>query len=463
MTGPAGLLAELRRIHLFDGVSDAQLEVLIGDATEVVLEPGEVLFREGELADLWWVLLEGAIDLVRHVGREDVVVRTMDTPGMWAGGFRAWDEHGFYLATGRAVRGRVLRVPAARLQARAQEWFPFAVHLIEGLYNTARSIESTVRQRESLVTLGTLAAGLAHELNNPAAAAARSARALEEESGRVMASLAELAGSEISAEQYLALDRLRREVAAREPLQDPLALADAEDRIGTWFARHGAPDQWSQAAVLAAAGADVEWCGRLVDVLGETDPRPGIAWVASVLSVTQLLTEVQEATRRVSELVAAVKTYSQVDRDSRQRVDVTQGLESSLVMLGHKLRQGVTVERDYVADLPEIEAQPGELNQVWTNLIDNAVDAMGGAGVLRVRTRFDAESVVVEVSDTGSGMSPAVIARAFDPFFTTKPVGQGTGLGLDISRRIVVERHAGEITVDSDPSGTTFRIRLPRS
>ena len=182
---------------------------------------------------------------------------------------------------------------------------------------------------------------------------------------------------------------------------------------------------------------------------------------ASTIRATTLLSEVRESTRRVSELVAAIKSYSQMDRGSLQSVDVRQGLESTLVMLAPKLRGGVVVERDLADDLPHIDAYEGELNQVWTNLIDNAVDAMDGEGTLRVSTLHDGDAIVVEVADTGEGMPPEVIERAFEAFYTTKPVGKGTGLGLDIARRIVVDRHGGVIEVDSEPGRTVLRVRLP--
>jgi hypothetical protein len=204
---------ELRPLSIFDGLTDDQLAELVEGGTEVRIEPGVELFREGEHADFWWVLVEGAIDLIRRVGREDTVVARMDVPGRWAGGFRAWDEHGVYLATGRGVTaGRVLRVPAEVLRERSNAWFPFGGHLIQGLYYTARSIESTARQRESLVTLGTLAAGLAHEINNPASAATRAVDALATACATLVTSVGRLANDEISAEQFAALDALRREV-----------------------------------------------------------------------------------------------------------------------------------------------------------------------------------------------------------------------------------------------------------
>ena len=453
---------ELRALSLFDGLTDDQLAELFDGSTEVRIEPGAGLFREGEHADYWWLLLDGAIDLVRRTGREDTVVGRMDVPGRWAGGFRAWDEHGVYLATGRgAVGGRVLRVPAEVLRERFSAWFPFGRHLIEGLYRTARSIESTARQRESLITLGKLAAGLAHEINNPAAAVARSVDALEAACQTLLSSLTRLAQDEISARQFTAIDALRREIEPSAAAQDPLALADLEDALSSWLTGHGVAGDQMIAPPLAAAGADVAWCERAAAVLDGPALEPGLEWVASTLSAAALLAEMKDSSRRISELVSAVRSYSQMDRASMQRIDVTDGLESTLVMLGHKLRDGVTVERDYAGGLPRIEAHAGELNQVWTNIIDNAVDAMNGAGTLRLVTRADGDGVVIEIGDTGPGMTPEAAARAFEAFYTTKDVGKGTGLGLDIARRIVVERHGGTIAIDSRPGATVLRVRIP--
>ena len=344
---------------------------------------------------------------------------------------------------------------------RSDAWFPFGGHLIQGLYRTARSIESTARQRESLVTLGTLAAGLAHELNNPASAATRAVDALQTASEALVAAMGRLAGEELPAGRLAALDALRHELAPRPPDPDPLARADREQALASWLTRHGVERAWTIAPPLAAAGADPAWCERAAAVLEGPALQPGLEWVASTFSVATLLDEVTESTRRISELVAAVRSYSQLDRASLQRVDVTEGLDSTLVMLGHKLRDGVTVVREYGAGVPQIEAYAGELNRVWTNLIDNAVDAMEGMGTLRVATRADGDGVVVEIADTGPGMPPEVAARAFEAFYTTNDVGKGTGLGLDIARRIVEDRHGGTITIDSHPGATALRVRLP--
>ncbi len=454
---------ELRDIELFTGLTDDQLAELATGGDEVPFEPGDVLFTEGEHADEWWMLLEGSLDLVRKVGREDVVVARMDVPGRWAGGFRAWDDNGIYLATGRgATPGRVLRLDAPRLRELVNHWFPLAGHLIGGLHHTARSIESTVRQRDALVTLGTLAAGLAHEINNPAAAASRTVDELGQCCTALLEALTRLARDDITAAQFTALDGLRRETTEPGPM-DSLALADRESDLAGWLERHRVADPWGLATQLAAGGIDDAWCERAHEALGDRSLTPGLEWVSATIASKTLLGDLKDAVHRISDLVAAVRSYSQLDRASRQRTDVRDGLESTLTMLGHKLKGGVTVVREY-ADLPPIDAYAGELNQVWTNVIDNAVDAMDGAGTLTVRTRVEGDRVVVEIADTGSGMPPEVIARAFEPFFTTKDVGKGTGLGLDIARRIVVERHAGLIDIDSpgpEGKGTVIRVSLP--
>jgi signal transduction histidine kinase len=453
---------ELKHLSIFEKISDERLEQLLEVGRTIEIEPGLQLFTEGDPADHWWVLVDGAVDLFRTVGREEARVGQM-LPGRWAGGFRAWDDDGVYLATGRGVDfGRLLQVPAADLRDLIEQWLPLAVHLVRGVFGTARTIEATVRQREALVTLGTLSAGLAHELNNPASAAVRTVGTMGTTLDGLLGSLGQLAQGAITAEQFLALERLREKLQPPDVTRSPMQIADAEEALGEWLEDHDLDDPWPLAATLAGAGVPLGWCEQAADLLPGRALEAGLSWVAGTLSVTAQLGELREATGRVSELVSAVRSYTQMDRAALQPVDVAEGITSTLVMLQHKLKDGVQVVRDLDPELPRIDAYAGELNQVWTNLIDNAVDAMEGSGTLRVTTRAEDDAVVVEIADTGPGLSEEAAARAFDAFFTTKDVGKGTGLGLDIARRVVVERHEGTIDLVREGDETVARIRLPR-
>ena len=455
--------AELRSLFLFEGLTDEQFSALTSQGEEVTFAPGQVLFEQGAVADSWWVLLEGRVELFRRAEREETIVATMEKPGVWAGGMSAWSEGAGYMGSARGTsHGRVFRLPANALGEFVRGWFPLGGHLITAFFQTVRNMEVAWRQRAGLVALGTLAAGLAHEINNPAAAATHSAAALQESTDALLAALVAMAEQSLSAEQFVALDQLRREIEPPPAPLDSMALVDREEELLAWLDRHGVDDGWRLAPVFAAAGVDVRWFERAAELLNGPQLSPGLHWAANTLTTAALLSDVASSTRRVSALVEGVKSYTQMDRASLQQIDVTDGIESTLSVLAHKLGDGINVVRDYADDLPLIDAHPMELNQVWTNLIANAVDAMEGEGTLRLATRADGDSVVVEVEDTGAGMPDDVKARVFEPFFTTKEVGHGIGLGLDISRRIVVDRHRGDITIESAPGRTIFSVRLPR-
>ena len=460
------LAEELRATFLTGGLTDDQLAELIAVGTTVAFEPDDELFHEGEPADYLWILLEGSIGLYRLAISETSHLMTMTTPGQWAGGLRAWGDasaaSGYRASGAGASAGRVFRVPSEDLGRLVEQWFPFGKHMINGVYQTIRNIDAMARQRESLVALGTLAAGLAHEINNPAAAALRAVEGLRDTCDAMMSSLQQLAERSISAEQYVELDRLRRELAERTVADDDGALArmDREEAVGGWLNDHHVDNPWIIAPLLASAGADQEWLDEFGAAVGPDALSVAMRWASTTINANALLGELADSTNRISNLVGAVRSYSQLDRAEVHAVDVHEGIDSTLAMLAPKLGD-VTVEREFADDVSPIEAYGAELNQVWTNLIDNAIDAMDGTGTLRLVTRRDGDVVIVEVTDSGTGMSADVQARIFEPFFTTKDVGKGTGLGLDISRRIVVERHHGDITYDSRPGATTAIVRIP--
>lgn len=456
---------DLREAFLTSALSEEQRAELIAASEELVFSPNDELFHEGRLADHLWILLSGQIELTRRIANQTIVLTTMTTPGQWAGGLSAWggaDESAGYRASGRALTDvRCLVVPSDELGALVETWSPFGKHMITGVYQTVRSIDATARQRESLVALGTLAAGLAHEINNPASASLRSVEALRRTCDYMLSSLVALAETELGAGGFLALDRLRVELQQREVADDgAMATADREERIGTWIEDHGISLAWQIAPVLGRTGVDRVWLEELETVVGSVALDPALRWVSSTIGAAALLSELTEATTRIAHLVEDVKTYSQMDRAELQQIDLRTGIESTLAMLAPKLN-GVEVIRAFDTDVPDIEVYAAELNQVWTNLVDNAIDAMAGRGTLRLATSLDGQHVVVEITDSGSGIDPTVLPHVFEPFFTTKDVGKGTGLGLDISRRIIVDRHRGEIEFASTPGSTTARVRLP--
>ena len=453
---------DLRAAVLTAELDDEQRAQLIEAGHEIHFAVDEDIFTEGVRADHLWILLDGKVELSRRVGNRTMVVATMSTPGQWAGGLAAWgDGDGVYRASGRGVTpGRFLAVPAESLGSMVGAWSPFAKHMINGVYQTIRSIDAAARERESLVALGTLAAGLAHEINNPASASMRAVEGLRHASEYMIASLVGLAEQDIEAAQFLQLDRIRAELQGRgESDEGAIERADREEFIGSWLEDHDVGIAWLLAPLLAARGVDRAWLEELESVVGPDALMPAARWITSTVGMWSLLSELDDATSRISHLVEDVKTYSAMDRAALGRTDIKGGIDSTLTMLSSKMAN-IEVIRAHDSDLPEIDVYAAELNQVWTNLIDNAIDAMDGRGTLRVATRRDGTDLVVEITDSGPGIDQAVLHRVFEPFFTTKDVGKGTGLGLDISRRIV-ERHDGVIEFDSHPGSTTARVRLP--
>jgi signal transduction histidine kinase len=462
------LSEELAQTFLFEHLSEEQVTELVAAGETVWFEPNEILIGEGMPAESLWVLLEGEIELSRYVGGQKVTLVTTSRAGIYAGGFRAYGKGAgaAYRATIRAVqRSRMFRLPAEDLARLLTAWFPMGKHLLDGLLQTVEWIDSIVRQRESLAVLGNMAAAMAHELNNPAAAAARTGEQLRSTLAALQEAQRDLVGSGLAPDSILSVFDLRTNILQEtrpSPILGPLETADREDEISDWLSGEGVSGAWKWAPVLVASGLDLP---RLQRAFGDVDARalgPAVRLLGASLTTSSLLDGLADATTRISELVAAVKDYTHMDRALVQEIDVRQGLESTLVMLGHKLPTGVVVERMYDRATPRVEGYGSELNQVWLNLLDNAIDAVGDVGRIWIRTGQEADGgALIEIGNTGPGVPAELQARVFEPYFTTKEKGKGTGLGLDIVRRIVIERHGGTVSIESVPGDTRFSVRLP--
>ncbi len=460
---------ELRTLFLFERLDDGKLDWLAEHGRVETRPAGSVVYAEGEPATCFFVLLDGTVRMVRNVGGDDVEVSRTSQRGVYAGATQAYmsaeNVPATYLNSLHALTdSRFYVLPADDFAAAVRDWFPMALHLLEGLFIGVRSVQTIVGERERLLALGSLSAGLTHELNNPAAAAARATAALRERVAGMRHKLAMLAGGGIDTTALPGLVLLQEaavERVAKAPQLGPVETGDREDEMSEWLAKHRVRGGWDVAPTLVAAGLDVAWLDEAVGTIPDSGLESAVRWLAYTVETEMLMTEIEDATGRISTLVTAAKQYSQMGRAPYQVADVHELLDSTLVMLGRKIGDRVKVVKEYDRSLPPIPAYPAALNQVWTNLIDNALAAMGGAGTLTVRTARDADRLLVEIADTGPGVPEAIRSRIFEPFFTTKPVGEGTGLGLDISWRIVVHKHHGDLRVESVPGDTRFQVRLP--
>jgi signal transduction histidine kinase len=414
------------------------------------------------------VLIEGTVVLSRKVGEDDVEISRTSQRGVYAGSFQAYLGDRVPQVYPNSLRvtepSRFYVLGAACFAQIMNEWFPMAVHLLEGLFFGGQRTREAVGQRERLLALGSLTAGLTHELNNPAAAAVRATASLRERVSGMRGKLRMMAGGKFeraSLESIIDLQTRAVEKVSKAPKLSPLETSDAEDELSDWLEDHGCHDGWQIAPTFVQAGLDAQWLDEVRDTVGDGMLEPALRWLNYTIETELLMNEIEDATTRVSTLVGAAKQYSQLDRAPFQVIDVHDLLDSTLLMMGAKIGTGVHVVKDYDRSLPPIPAYAAELNQVWTNLIENAVQAMGGSGTLTIRTARDEGNVLVEVGDNGPGIPDDVKDRIFEPFFTTKPVGEGTGLGLDIAWRIVVKKHHGDLRVESRPGDTRFQVRLP--
>ena len=462
--------AELRTLFLFEKLTDEQLDWIAAHGCTMHMPAGGVVIREGDPAEQFFVLLSGTIALSRRIGQDDVQTTRTEQRGVYMGATQSYlRDDGVprrYMATMRALDDSDFFVlSAADFSHLMREWFPMAIHLLEGLTLGMRTTAAAISERQRLQALGALSAGLMHELNNPAAAASRATGALRQRVAGMRHKLGMLAAGKVPAERLDALVELQEEVierAAKAPELTAMQAADREDELGDWMEQRNVTSGWDLAPVFAQGGLDVDCLDEIEAKVGSAKLLDqAIHWIGYALETEQLMTDIEDATGRVSSLVNAAKQYSQMDRAAHQWIDVHGGLDSTLVMLQHKIGSGIKVVKDFDRTLPQIPAHPAELNQVWTNLIDNAVQAMNGVGTLTIRTYREDDNVIVSIGDTGPGVPEDLKKRVFEPFFTTKPVGQGTGLGLDISYRIVVNGHGGDIVLDSHPGDTKFKVRLP--
>jgi signal transduction histidine kinase len=460
------LATELRRVEVLAGLTDEQLEWLASHGQAMQFGPGEMLFREGDPADSMFFILEGSIDLLIGVGGQMV-----PTFVQYAGevtGLLPFSRMMKYSGAGRAsARGplRILRVHKGDFGEMLARIPVLGQRLVATMTDRVREATRAIQQREKMTALGTLAAGLAHELNNPAAAVRRDAEALETRLSGLANLAADLCSAGLDGASLRGLGTLAESLRQRPaPTMDAIGRSRLEEALGEWLDEQGIAEAWTLAGALVDAGvtkADLETLGQQIP---SGAVPSAVRWIETLVDATRLSLDIRAASARISELVQSVKTYSHMDRaGDKEAVDVREGLDSTLVMLGHKLkRKSLQLERDYASDLPKVTAYPGELNQVWTNLIDNAIDAAPEGGLIRIEAGADSvTSAAVRVIDNGPGVPLEIQSRIFEPFFTTKPVGQGTGLGLDIVERIVVQQHGGTVELESQPGRTIFTVRLP--
>ncbi|MCB5168374.1 cyclic nucleotide-binding domain-containing protein [Streptomyces bambusae] len=461
---------EIASLFLFEELAPEQLGRLCSEGRVERFEPGPV-YTEGEPATCFYVMIEGTVVLYRRVGGDDVEVSRTSQRGVYAGAMQAYLGDRVpqtYVNSMRVTEPtRFFVLPAQSFADVMREWFPMAAHLLEGLFFGSKNTQRAIGQRERLLALGSLSAGLTHELNNPAAAAVRATAALRERVGKMRHKLAHIAQGPYSREDLAGLIEIQERTAervAKAPALTPLEASDREDEVTDWLDVHGFPEGWRIAPTFVQAGLDTGWLDQVAAAV-PADILPGaVGWLNYTVETELLMDEIEDSTNRISHLVDAARQYAQLDRAPHRDVDVHDLLDSTLLMLSGKIGPRVRVVKEYDRSLPEVPAYPAELNQVWTNLIDNAVAAIadgGGDGTLTVRTARDGDRLLVEFRDTGPGIPADIRDRIFDPFFTTKPVGEGTGLGLDISWRIVVNKHHGSLHVESVPGDTRFQVLLP--
>jgi signal transduction histidine kinase len=449
----------LRKVPAFAGLPDDQIAWFLSQSQELTLKAGDGYARQGDPADAMFVLLEGEFQWRGEMAGETLVlaIKAGEITGLLP--FSRMKKYGL---SGRAMtHARVLRFPASLFSELVQKMPELANRLVGVMSDRIREATRFEQQRDRLAALGKLSAGLAHELNNPASAAKRASSQLRDLLKRVRDASHDLGGRDLSPTQKSEIEKLEASLTQGDgPPVDALAVSSLEDELDSLLRSHGQNDLWQLAADLARKNVRPEVLQKLFATLDAATARSALVRISASMEIADLLNQIEHSTSRISELVGAIKEYTFMDQSPLQNVDIVKTLENTLTILNHKLKKGVTVQRDYQKIPLLVNSFGSELNQVWTNIIDNAIDAMGGEGTLRVRTYREDDCVVVEIADDGPGISPEVQPHIFEPFFTTKGVGEGTGLGLDTVQRIV-KKHRGNIQVNSKPGDTRFQVWLP--
>jgi signal transduction histidine kinase len=453
--------SELLRIPIFADLPDDQIAWFISQSQELHLKAGDSSTRQGDPADAMFVLLEGQLQGRGEIGGETVTFTI--NQGNVTGVLPFSRMKQFTVGIRAETDSRALRFPASLFPQLIQKMPELTQRLVGLMADRIRETTRLEQQRDRLASLGKLSAGLAHELNNPASAAKRASCQLRITLKKIKEASHELGRRDLTAAQKAEIEKLEASfVQQNQPPPDALTTSDLEEHIDSLLRSHGQNDLWQLAADLARKNVKPEALESLFEALDADTARAALVRIAASVEIADLLNEIESSTTRISDLVLAIKEYTYMDQAPVQNVDIVKSLETTLTILNYKLKRGVVVERDYGQVPLLVNSFGSELNQVWTNIIDNAIDAMGGKGQLRVRTYREDSCVVVEIGDNGPGISVQVKPHIFEPFFTTKGVGEGTGLGLDTVQRIV-KKHRGTIQVDSKPGDTRFQVRLPLS
>ncbi|HEX9330882.1 MAG TPA: ATP-binding protein [Anaerolineales bacterium] len=467
-------LQDLRKSPLFQGLSDEELQKLMGMAEPVSLRAGDVLIKQGEPGDSAYVVMRGDFEVQKQSGQSLIKIDVRN-PGDVVGEMALLSQTPRSASVIAKTDGETLRIPKEAFEKLLASSTTAAMAILHWVMARLTQNESLLHQQEKMAALGTMSAGLAHELNNPAAAAQRSASQLKETQSRWLNLTHQLERAAFqenkrstpqsgSVDQTDWFDDFMQEASRRfeSPLKlNALEKIDLVDQLQAWLESNGIESAWEIAPAMVNFGWDSEALEKLKSKLSPSLFSLCIQWLGAGCLMMGLLSEVLQTTERISQIVRAVKSYTYLDQAPILEVDVHEGLENTLVIMQHKLKKGVTIKREYAPNLPRIEAYASELNQVWTNIIDNAIDAMNGKGEIKIRTYEEDHRIIIEIIDNGPGIPKEIQSRIFEPFFTTKAPGHGTGLGLHISHDIIANRHQGQLLVESEPGETKFKVILP--